>query len=94
MTSNPCGCGNKLKIPTFSQSGPEEVKQGVLLSISYAGFKYVSQFYVETFARIMNGANPRELPQLFEDPPKIAINLKTARTIEWDKIGKGNARFY
>lgn len=75
---------NKYKIPTFSQSGPEEVKQGVLLSISYAGFKYVGQFYVETLAKIMNGAKPRELTQLFEDPPKIAINLKTARTIEWD----------
>lgn len=72
------------KIPTFSQVGSREVKYGVLLSIARAGFKYVAMFHAETIARIFNGAKPRELEQLFEDPPRIAINLKTAQEIGYD----------
>lgn len=72
------------KIPTFSQLGTDEVKHGVLLSIARAGFKYVARFHAETIARIFNGAKPRDLDQLFEDPPRIAINLKTARIIGYD----------
>ncbi len=72
------------KIPTFSQLGTEEVKYGVLLSIARAGFKYVARFHAETIARILNGAKPRDLEQFFEDPPRIAINLKTAQIIGYD----------
>ncbi|MGB5158924.1 ABC transporter substrate binding protein [Desulfobacterium sp. N47] len=72
------------KIPTFSQRGTEEVKCGALLSIARAGFKYVARFHAETIAKIFNGAKPRVLDQLFEDPPRIAINLKTARIIGYD----------
>ena len=75
---------NTAKIPTFSQEGSQEVQWGVLLSISHASYKYVGQFYAETIAKIFNGAKPRQLNQLFEDPPKIAINLKTAETIGYD----------
>lgn len=71
------------KIPTFSQAGYEDVKKGLLLSISQAGFKYVGRFYAETIAKILNGAMPRELNQIFEDPSKIAINLSTAKAIEF-----------
>lgn len=74
----------RFKIPTFSQLGTEEVKHGVLLSIARAGFKYVARFHAETIARIFNGAKPRDLNQLFEDPPRIAINLKTAQIIGYD----------
>ncbi|NMQ19414.1 hypothetical protein E4P82_09535 [Candidatus Competibacter phosphatis] len=31
-------------IPTFSQAGSTEVKAGLLLSLSQAGFKYVGNF--------------------------------------------------
>ena len=72
------------KIPTFSQRGTDEVKHGVLLSIARAGFKYVARFHAETIAKIFNGAKPRDLEQLFEDPPRIAINLKTAQIIGYD----------
>ncbi len=75
---------NSYQIPTFSQSGSDEVKAGFLLSISQAGWRYVGQFYAETIAKILNGAKPRRLDQLFEDPPKIAINLKTAEIIGYD----------
>jgi ABC-type uncharacterized transport system substrate-binding protein len=72
------------KIPTFSQRGTEEVKHGVLLSTSAAGSNYVGRFHAETIAKIFNGAKPRDLGQIFEDPPRIAINLKTASIIGYD----------
>lgn len=75
---------NTNRTPTFSQSGSEEVKNGFLLSISTASYKYVGQFYAQTLAKIFNGAKPRQIDQLFEDPPKIAINLKTAEIIGYD----------
>ena len=70
--------------PTFSQAGSDEVKYGLLMSISQAEFQYVGQFYAETIAKVFNGAKPGELNQIFEDPPKIAINLKTAENIGYD----------
>jgi ABC-type uncharacterized transport system substrate-binding protein len=75
---------NSYHIPTFSQSGSEEVQTGFLLSIAGASFKYVGGFYAETIAKVFNGARPRQLEQLFEGPPKIAINLKTAEIIGYD----------
>lgn len=75
---------NKKHIPTFSQSGSEEVKQGFLLSLSQAGFRYVGEFHAETFAKVFNGALPGQLDQLFEEPPKLAVNLKTAELVEFD----------
>lgn len=75
---------NDHRIPTFSQSGSEEVKYGFFVSISQAGFKYVGEFHAETIAKVLNGARPNQLDQLFEEPPKIAINLKTAELIGFD----------
>lgn len=71
-------------IPTFSQAGSAEVKLGFLLSLSQAGFKYVGEFEAQNIAKIFNGAKPNQLVQLFEEPPKIAINLKTAEIISFD----------
>ena len=57
---------------------------GILASLSQAGFKYVGQFHAETFAKVFNGAKPRDLDQIFEEPKKISINLKTAVAIGYD----------
>jgi len=72
------------KIPTFAQGLSEEVKKGVLLSISIADFSFLGDFYATTIAQILNGAKPRQLKQIFQNPPKIAINLKTAQIIGYD----------
>ena len=69
------------KIITFSMLGSHEVKYGVLMSISQKGFKYAGEFHAEVIAKIFNGANPGDLNQLWNDPPKIAINLETAKII-------------
>ena len=72
---------NEHKVPTFAQYGSEMVKYGFLVSTSTAGYKYVGEFHAETFAKVFNGARPNQLDQLFEEPPKIAINLKSAELI-------------
>ena len=72
---------NKNRIPTFSQLGAKEVQQGFLFSISRPGFKPAGLFLSATIAQILNGAKPRQLKQLFEETPSIAINLKTAEIV-------------
>lgn len=75
---------HKHGIPTFSQTGSVEVRKGALLSIATSGFKYVAEYHAKKIARVLNGAKPRSLPILFEDPAKIAINLKTCQEIGFD----------
>ena len=73
---------NDYGVPTFSQVGSREVKYGFLLSISRAqGFQPVGMFMAATFAKVFNGAKPRELNQVFEEAPNLAINLKTAEKV-------------
>ena len=73
---------NEHRIPTFSQLGSEEVRNGFLLSISRAGgFRPVGLFLAATIAKVFNGAEPHQLKQIFEDTPNIAINLKTAEMV-------------
>ena len=38
-------------------------------------------FHAETIAKVFNGAAPGDLVQVFEDPPKIAINIAEAEKI-------------
>ncbi len=72
------------EVASFAMAGSEFVKHGALLSIAQAGFSYVGRFHAETIAKIFNGAKPRDLPQKWNAPPKIAINLKTAEIIGFD----------
>jgi ABC-type uncharacterized transport system substrate-binding protein len=72
---------NKYRIPTFSQSGAEEVKYGFLFSLSRAAFRYLGDFHARTIGKVFNGARPGQLTQLFEEPPKVALNLKTAEIV-------------
>ncbi|WP_353150608.1 ABC transporter substrate binding protein [Pollutimonas bauzanensis] len=72
------------KIPSFSMAGSKEVELGILLSLARADISYVGLFHAETMARIFNGAKPRQLSQIWIDPPKIALNLSTARIIGFD----------
>ncbi len=72
------------RIPSFSMLGAEEVKEGILMSMAQADYSYVGLFYAETIARILNGAKPRELSQIWTDPAKIVLNLKTSRLIGFD----------
>ena len=74
----------KYNLPTFSQGGSDEVKHGLLLSVAQAGFRYVGRFHAETIAKVFNGAKPRDLHQVFDDPPLFALNVEVARLIGFD----------
>ena len=74
----------KHKIPTFAQKGYSHVKHGALMSISREGFKYAGKFHAQVMARILNGAKPRDISQIFEAPNRIAINLRTAVKIGYE----------
>ena len=71
-------------IPSFAMLGSEYVEQGILLSLAQADYTYVGLFYAENIARIFNGAQARQLHQIWMDPQKLAINLYTARLIGFD----------
>ena len=71
----------KYNLPTFSQGGSDEVEHGVLLSIAQAGFSHVGKFHAETIAKVFNGAKPRDLDQVFDDPALFAFNVEVARRI-------------
>ncbi len=73
---------NKHRIPTFSQSGSHEVRRGILLSMSRPGFQPIGMYQAKTIAKILNGAKPRQLTQIFEESPNIAVNLKTVEIIQ------------
>jgi len=70
------------KIPTFSQTGIDDVKRGVLLSVSQQqNFKYVGMFQAQIIAKIINGAKPRDLEMVYETPVKSAFNAAVAKKI-------------
>lgn len=75
------GIANEHRIPTFSQAGSNEVRSGLLLSISKPSYRPVGLFLAASVAKVFNGARPRQLDQLFAESPNIAINLKTAELI-------------
>ncbi len=68
-------------VPTFSQTSASEVKAGFLMSIPPLDFNLPGLFSAQTIAKVFNGAKPRRIEQVYEAPPKIAINLKTAELL-------------
>lgn len=72
------------KIPTFAQSGAETVRLGALMSMAQADFKSIGLFYANSLGQVLNGAKPRQLNQIFEDPPRMAFNLATAKAISYN----------
>ncbi|MBF0119216.1 MAG: ABC transporter substrate-binding protein [Desulfobacterales bacterium] len=74
----------KYKIPTFAQKSSGYVKYGALFSMSQAGYTYDGMFHATCIAKIFNGVKPRNIPQLYEAPERIAINMKTAKIIGFE----------
>ncbi len=73
------------KIPTFSMVGSKWVKSGILLSISSdSGYSELGKYNANKFGEILNGTKPRTLNQIFEDPLEIAVNMETAREINFN----------
>ena len=72
---------NEHHVPTFSQTGGDEVRHGVMLSLSQAGFKYVGRHHAETVGRVWAGELPGDISQIFQEPVRMAINLESAEAI-------------
>lgn len=66
------------EVPTWSVRGAKLVERGVLLSIAGKDFSDLGVFLAETMARILNGTEPGDLPQVYRSRFRLAINLKTA----------------
>lgn len=71
-------------VPSFSQSGIEETKLGVLMSLSQSSFSSEGRFGAEAIAKVMDGMRPRDVGQVFDSSIGLAINLEMARLIYWD----------
>ena len=72
------------RLPTFSQNGVEEVRHGVLLSISQINFSGQGMFAAKAIANIIKGESPRSQKQGYEEPLSLALNLRTAMLIGWN----------
>ena len=72
------------RLPTFSQNGVDEVKQGVLLSVSQVNFSGQGMFAARAIARIIQGESPRAQKQSYEERLSLAVNLRTAMLIGWN----------
>jgi len=73
---------NTKQVATLSQQGIDEVKYGMLMSVSPVGFETTGQFIANALIEVFNGANPGDLKQIYDVENSVAINLETA-----DKIG-------
>ena len=73
----------KHKILMFAQTRYDLVKNGILMGTGRSDFKADAGFYTKTFSKILNGTKPRDLPQKFESPLDLVINLESAKKIEF-----------
>lgn len=72
------------RLPTFSQNGVDEVRHGVLLSISQVNFNGQGRFAAKAIANIIKGESPRAQKQGYEEPLSLALNLRTAMLVGWN----------
>ncbi len=69
------------RIPSFVQLGSKFVKDGMLMTLSTAGYGYLGDYYAETIAKVFNGAKLGQLEQILPSRLTFTINLETARKI-------------
>lgn len=72
------------RTPSFAMLGADDVRKGLLLSMARADYAAVGFFHATTIARIFHGEPPRRISQIWSDPARIALNLKTMRQIGFD----------
>ncbi len=71
---------NEHKVPIFSQDA-SLVRHGLLLSIASMDYTKYGRFHADVIGKIINGAKPRDLNQLYELPVRFAFNAATAMII-------------
>lgn len=73
----------KNKVLTFSQSGVDEVKLGILMSVDPMDMRLIGEFEAENMAKVLNDTPVDKITQLLIDPPFVAVNRKTANAIDY-----------
>jgi ABC-type uncharacterized transport system substrate-binding protein len=71
-------------IRTWGSLGYDSVKRGVLMGAQQHNYAEAGEWYARTLAKILNGALPGNLKQVFELPLDILINMKTAEIIGYE----------
>lgn len=74
----------KNKIKTFSQSGSDEVKLGILLGTASSRFNLVGKFEAEGIAQVLNGVPISLLKQELISPIFVSFNADTAKKIGFE----------
>jgi ABC-type uncharacterized transport system substrate-binding protein len=69
------------RVATWTRRGSDQVRRGVLMSISRKDLRGLGNYYASVIAKVFNGARPGDLDQVYKEPLKIAINLATAERI-------------
>ncbi|WP_415230841.1 ABC transporter substrate-binding protein [Psychromonas sp.] len=73
---------NRYGIPTFAQHGEQQVRYGYLLGlIRRSGLGPEGVFLADNVGKIINGAKPRNLKQVFDGSFSMVMNMKTAENI-------------
>ena len=73
----------KMNIPTISQTGPQEVKMGVLTSVTNYDANE-GEFEANLIKEIINNTKPKDLPYIMNSSISFCININTASRIGWN----------
>jgi ABC-type uncharacterized transport system substrate-binding protein len=69
------------KVPVFSQNGDSEVRLGALMSVVRGEYVGLGLFGANQMIKLLGGASADSLPQIYANPPNIALNLEVAKKI-------------
>ena len=65
----------------FAQEGPDQVKRGVMLSISRVEVEDMGLFQAGVIAQSFHGKKLGDIGQVYEEQKRIVVNKETARRI-------------
>lgn len=71
------------RVASFSQSGPEFVRRGILLGEGDQDLDGSGLFEAEVVRRVLAGEKPRSIPQALTQKSRFALNLVSAMQLGW-----------
>ena len=72
---------HEARIPIFVQIGDNYIQNGAFMLVSPRDYKGLGAFVSYVLGAILNGAQPRELPQEYTSSPYLSINLDVAERL-------------
>lgn len=72
------------KIPIFAQSGGNFVEAGCLMTVEALDSKDVGRFVANSIGKVLNGAKPSELNQMYVSTPYLMLNVDASRALNID----------